>query len=162
MTKSLAFEPRPRPWSIEPGRDAAGRPISMLRIGARRYPAADLEVVQLETVTERDSAGLAVMGVLFGFGALLFVTLITVFDWRTRFLIGTTFLGALAMASFGEAWGANRITLYRLHIRSTAHGTVVFASADAAEIAGLMAALKSQMSLTAEVLGGSDARAAAA
>ncbi len=142
MTKSLAFEARPRSWSIETGHDRDGRPAPELRIGSRRILLNDIESMALESVTERDCKGLAVIGALFGSGAVLFILLITVFDWRTRFLIGTTFLGALALASFVEAWTANRISLHRLHIRLRSGETAIFASADAAEIAGLLAAVQ--------------------
>lgn len=145
MTKSLAFEVRPRSWSIETDHDRDGRPAPELRIGSRRILLNDIESMALESVTERDCKGLAVIGALFGSGAVLFILLITVFDWRTRFLIGTTFLGALALASFVEAWTANRISLHRLHIRLRSGETAIFASADAAEIADLTSALQTRL-----------------
>lgn len=142
MTKSLAFEARPRSWSIVTDQNRDGGLPAGLQIGSKRILLNDIESMALETVTERDFKGLTVIGALFGSGAVLFVLLITVFDWRTRFLIGSTFLGALALASFAEAWRANRITLHRLHIRIKSGQIVVFASADATEIADLTSALQ--------------------
>lgn len=148
MTKSLAFETRPRSWSIETGHDRDGRPAPELRIGSRRVLLDDVEGVDLETIAERDFKGLAVMGAMFSSGAILFLLLVTVFDWRTRFFIAVSFLGALALASFVEAWTANRITLHRLHIRLRSGDTAIFASADEAEIAGLLAAVQRDTSAT--------------
>lgn len=141
MATSLAFGEMPRPWSIERIAGADGRVLERLRIGGKEIAVGDIESVTEERVAERDIQGLHLMGAIFLLAALLLLIAVADLGWRSRFLIGTVFLGALGVASFAEAWGVGTVAYRRLVITTRRGATLVFASADDREVDGLAAAL---------------------
>ncbi|MEQ1712704.1 MAG: DUF6232 family protein [Hyphomicrobium sp.] len=141
MSSSLAFTPMPQPWSVSETTGTTGRPRRILRIGAREIAVDDIESVAVERVTTRDIQGLTVMAMAFALLSATFLIGVAQFGWLTRFMVGCTFLAALALASLWDILGIHAITYQRMHIRTRRGATLVFTSADAHQITALAMAL---------------------
>lgn len=141
MSNDLAFAPMPQPWGIVEALGPDGRPLRLLRIGAKEVAIADIESVAVEPVTARDTLGLRVMTIAFGTAALVFLVGVAQFGWLPRFLIGAAFLFALALLSVSDILGLRAITYTRLHIRTRRGATLLFASADLIQISALATAI---------------------
>ncbi len=141
MSNDLAFAPMPQPWSIVEAEGPDGRPVRILRIGAKEVVVAGIESVAVETLTSRDTHGLRIMALVFATASLVFLVGVTQFGWIPRFLIGCVFLLALALASVWDILGLRPIVYRRMHIRTRRGATLLFASADPNQIKALAAAL---------------------
>lgn len=141
MSHDLAFAPMPQPWGLVEALGPDGRPMRLLRIGAKEIEVASIESVAVETVTSRDTHGLRIMALVFGTAALVFLVGVSEFGWIPRFLIGAAFLFALALFSVSDILGLRAITYTRLHIRTRRGAALVFASADPVQVSALAAAL---------------------
>lgn len=141
MSSDLAFAPMPQPWGIVEAAGPDGRPLRILRIGAKEVAVADIESVAVETLTSRDVQGLRLMTVVFGSASLVFLVGVTQFGWLPRFLIGCVFLLALALASAWDILALRPIVYRRMHIRTRRGATLLFASADPHQISALASAL---------------------
>lgn len=131
----------PRPWSIDEALRPDGKPLRLLRIGHREIDLADIVAVTETRIVERDVRGLALIGAMFAVSGIVFLIGVTGLGWRTRFLIGAAFLGALAAASFGEALQLGPVRYRRLVITTRRGAELTFASADDREVDALAAAL---------------------
>ena len=102
---------------------------------------ADIESVAVERVTTRDIQGLTVMAMAFALMSAFLLIGVAQFGWLTRFMVGCTFLAALALASVWDILGIRAISYQRMHIRTRRGASLVFASADGHQITALASAL---------------------
>ncbi len=137
MPRPLRYQPVKNMW--EPAATAAvGGPT--VRIGARTVAISDVRSAGIEHKLENDLWGVLLIGVASLLGAVMFVTLVNVYGWRTRFLLASMILFVFGMVSLFEAMRARPVQFVRLRIE-TRSGEVLFTTVDEADALRLMAAV---------------------
>jgi hypothetical protein len=142
MGKALLEAARPPMWTIEAGVvDAAAKTV---RFGRHRIALKDIAGVSLEEVRDPQAAGIFIGASAFLCVASTFAYFVFEQGARTRFLIGSFFLGALGLAGLYESSRIKRISHYELTLTLANGERVVFTSADRADIQALALRITSE------------------
>lgn len=137
MPRPLRYQPVKKMWEPAP---AAAAGATTVRIGARTVAISDVKSAGLEHKVETDRWGVLLIGVASILGAVMFVTLVNVYGWRTRFLLASLILFCFGMVSLFEAMRARPVQFVRLRLE-TRSGEVLFTTVDEADALRLMAAV---------------------
>ena len=119
---------------------AAGNP-HVVNVGPYRLNRDDIQACSMTTVSERDAAGRMWTLALFAGWGLVMLLGVVEFGWRTRFLLGTGVLGAIALMAGVEALKLKPITHYRLDIALKGGRLVRYATASRTDAEVLTAEL---------------------
>ena len=141
MTNALIDGDLPPRWGIqkEPGTD--GRRV--LWFGPHRIALHDIQSVSDSALTERPVDGLQLGAMAFLVIACLLAFVVYEYEWRDRYLLGTVFLGILGWVGVFEVRNIKPQSFFQISLDTAKQGTVVFASANRAEVDALLAALVS-------------------
>ena len=132
MQNAMLDPLRPAMWDITPAPVSKGGPV--VRLGQRHVRIADIESVSLAETRDRNLEGLMLGAIAFEVAATLFAYLVIDSGWRTRFLLGTTFLSFLGCVGIYELTTLKTLSLYEMFVTLKSGETFVFTSADRADI----------------------------
>ena len=143
MGKQSVAAVRPPMWAIE--RAGGDSRDEVLHFGRHSIAIADIAGIAPEETRDRFTDGLLLAAMIFFVvaGALAF----GVFDGgiRPRFLLATVFLGFLGFMGISELRKVSAQSFFQVRLDLKDAPPVVFASADRAEVDGLLAALVARL-----------------
>ena len=142
MANALIDGDLPPRWALYREATAAGG-RQILRIGQRHIRIEDIRGLTGDEAREKPVAGLFIGSILFLISATIIAFMVLDAGWRPRYLIASTFLGALSVAGFIEVWKIRPQHFFEIKILTDSQGVVTFASTDQREVDGFLAALNS-------------------
>ena len=141
MGRTITTSGLPPRWGIQQDSAANGRRV--LWFGPHRIAISDIQSVNSEEARERPIDGLLLGAIVFLAVSCILAFAVYENEWRERFLLGTVFLGFLGTIGVTEVRKIAPQSFFQIKIATASQGTIIFASANRAEVDALLAGLAS-------------------